>query len=146
MLLFDINILVYAHREDSQKHMVCRELLEQSINSEFPYGASDIICSGFLRIVTHPRVFNPPSPLETALNFINALRERPNAAIIIPGHRHWEIFTALCKKAEVKGNLIPDAYLAAMAIESGSTWVTIDRDFSRFPGLDLKHPEELIKK
>lgn len=145
MLLFDVNVLVYAHREDSSKHRTCRDLLEQTINSEFPYGVADITSSGFLRIVTHPRVFNPPSPLETALTFIAAIRDRPNATLITSGPRHWVIFSSLCRQVEAKGNLIPDAYLAALAAESGCTWVSTDRDFSRFPGLDLKNPEDLIK-
>lgn len=143
MFLFDVNVFVYAHREDSSRHKACHDLLEQIINSDNPYGFSDIISSAFLRVVTHPRVFNPPSPLENALTFINEIRERPNATLISPGTRHWNIFASLCRKADVKGNLIPDAYLAALAIESGCTWVSTDRDFSRFPGLEWKHPTSL---
>lgn len=143
MLLFDANVFVYAHREDASRHKACRDLLERIINSEHSFGFSDIISSAFLRVVTHPRIFNPPSPLEKALTFINEIKERPNAILISPGLRHWDIFTSLCRKSDVKGNLIPDAYLAALAIESGCTWVSTDRDFSRFPGLDWKHPQEI---
>ena len=60
--------------------------------------------------------------------------------LVGPGNRHWEIFTRLCREAEVKGNLIADAYLAALAIESGSEWITTDRDYARFPGLRWRHP------
>ena len=58
----------------------------------------------------------------------------------MPGPRHWEIFIRLCRAARVNGNLVPDAYLAALAIESGSEWITTDRDYSRFPGLRWRHP------
>lgn len=57
-----------------------------------------------------------------------------------PGERHWEIFTRLCRSARARGNLVPDAYLAALAIESGTEWITTDRDYARFPGLRWRHP------
>lgn len=59
---------------------------------------------------------------------------------VAPGPRHWEIFDRVCRAVDAKGNLVPDAYLAALAIESGSEWITSDRDFSRFPGLRWRHP------
>jgi toxin-antitoxin system PIN domain toxin len=101
---------------------------------------SDLILSGFLQIVTNPKVFKQPTPMDTGLAFTQLLRTQPNCVPVEPGHRHWEIFTGLCRTAGVKGNLVPDAYLAALAIESGSEWITTDRDFSRFPGLRWRHP------
>src|SRR5438477_407916 len=70
----------------------------------------------------------------------DALRARPNCVPIAPGPRHWEVFTGLCRRAGARGNLVPDAYLAALAIESGSEWITADRGFARFPGLRWRHP------
>ena len=140
MILPDVNVLVYAHRADAPGHAVYRDWLEALLNSDQAYGYSDLVLSGFLRVVTHPRVFNPPSDLASALAFAEAIRSQPNAVSITPGERHWLIFKQLCETAGVKGNLIPDAYLAAMAIESGSEWVTTDRDYSRFPGLKWRHP------
>ncbi|MEK7270556.1 MAG: PIN domain-containing protein, partial [Planctomycetota bacterium] len=64
----------------------------------------------------------------------------PNCVLLSPGKRHWDIFSGLCRKAGAKGNLIADAYLAALAIETGSEWITTDRDFARFPGLKWRHP------
>ena len=96
--------------------------------------------SGFVRVVTHPRVFDPPDTVAAALAFANAVRAQPTAVLVAPGERHWEIFERLCVGAGAKGNLVPDAYLAALAIESGSEFVTTDRDFSRFPGLRWRHP------
>ena len=140
MILFDVNVLVYAHREDAPDHNVYLEWLREAMGSEAAYGVSDLVLSGFLRVVTHPRVFRVPSPMKIALAFTHALRERPNCVLISPGSRHWEIFTNLCRTAGVKGNLVTDAYLAALAIESGSEWITTDRDYSRFQGLQWRHP------
>ena len=143
MILTDVNVLVYAHRTDAPGHAAYRAWLEAVINGDQAYGVSDLVLSGFLRVVTHPRVFSPPSNLPAALAFAEIMRHQPNAVSIAPGARHWSIFTALCQTATVKGNLVPDAYLAALAIESGSEWITTDRDFSRFAGLKWRHPLDI---
>lgn len=140
MLLIDVNVLVYAHRKDAPNHRSYRRWLEQCLGSDQAYGMAEAVLAGFLRVVTHPRIFAPPSPLETALRFASELRSQPNCVLLAPGPRHWEVFVRLCRAAGVKGNLIPDAYLAALAIESGSEWITTDRDYSRFPGLRWRHP------
>lgn len=140
MILADVNVLVYAHREDAPRHAAYRQWLEDLVNGDQAFGVSDLVLSGFLRVVTHPRVFNPPSQLAAGLAFAQLLRGQPNAVPIAPGPRHWAIFASLCQVAGVKGNLAPDAYLAALAIETGSEWVTTDRDYSRFSGLKWRHP------
>lgn len=142
MLLPDVNVLVYAHREDAPDHERYRAWLEGVVNDSEPYGLADLVLSGFLRVVTHPRVFSLPSPLEAVLEFAEQLRSTPNCVHIAPGERHWEIFTRLCREAGAKGNLVPDAYLAALAIESGSEWITTDRGFARYRGLRWRHPLE----
>jgi toxin-antitoxin system PIN domain toxin len=142
VVLLDVNVLVYAHREDAQGHARYRQWLEAVVNSDSAYGLSDLVLSGFLRVVTHPRVFREPTPLTVALTFIGEVRDRSNCVHVMPGERHWEIFTRLCREADVKGNVVPDAYLAALAIESGAEWVTTDRDYARFPGLRWRHPLE----
>ena len=100
--------------------------------------------SGFVRIVTHPRIFAAPSSLADAMQFAEDLRTRPmkksNRVAISPGPDHWRIFRSLCDAAGAKGNLVPDAWLAAMAIERGCEWITTDGDFARFPGLRWRHP------
>ncbi len=140
MLLPDVNVLVYAHRQDAPDHRRYLGWLEQVINSDEAFGLADLVLSGFLRVVTHPRVFGPPSSLGDALAFVTALRARPNCVPVAPGMRHWDLFTSLCHRAGAKGNLVPDAYLAALAMESGSEWITTDRGFARFPGLRWRHP------
>lgn len=93
-----------------------------------------------MRVATHPRAFSPPAPIDEALAFADALRAEPNAVLLAPGPRHWEIFERLCTASGAKGNLVADAYLAALAVETGSERITTDRDFSRFPGLRWRHP------
>lgn len=140
MILPDVNILVYAHRRDAPAHERYLDWLESEINSDSAFGLSDLVVSGFVRIVTHPRVFNVPSTLELAMTFASDLRERPNCISVAPGPNHWDIFRRLCESAGARGNLVPDAYLAAMAIEHGCEWITADRDFSRFSELRWRHP------
>jgi hypothetical protein len=140
VILPDVNVLVYAYREDAPRHGRYRRWLEGALDGPEAYGLSDLVLARFLQVVTHPRVFSPPSPTEHALGFAESLRAHPNCVTVAPGQRHWGIFTDLCRTAGVKGNLVPDAYLAALAIESGSEWLTSDRDYSRFPGLRWRDP------
>jgi uncharacterized protein len=134
VLLFDVNVLVYAHREDAENHIAYREWLETVINADAAFAISELVLS------THPKVFVKPSPVGDALAFAGQLRDQPNCVLLQPGPRHWDIFRRLCLESGVKGNLVPDAYLAALAIESGSEWITTDRDFSRFKDLRWRYP------
>lgn len=140
MLLFDVNVLVYAHREDTPEHDRYRAFVEEVINGDEAYAVSELVLSGFLRVVTHPKVFTRPSPLSSALAFLDEVRAQPTCVVVQPGPRHWDIFVELCKKGGAKGNLVPDAYHAALAIESGCEWVTTDRGFARYPALRWRHP------
>src|SRR5579864_9829144 len=140
MLLPDVNVLVYAHRADAPDHARFRSWLQGVINADEAFGIADLVLSGFLQIVTHPRVFDPPSSFDDALAFTSVLLDRPNCVRIGPGERHWELFVSLCRRGGARGNLVPDAYLAALAIESGSEWITTDRGFARYPGLRWRHP------
>lgn len=140
MILPDVNVLIYAHRAELPQHEITREWLDTAISSDAAYGLSELVLSGFVRIVTNPRAFVDPTPIETALDAAERWRGRRNCVDIRPGPRHWDIFTRLCHEAGAKGNLVPDAYLAALAIESGSEWITTDRGFARFPGLTWRHP------
>lgn len=140
MQLLDVNVLVYAHREDSRDHSRYRAWLEDLVNSDGAFGMSDLVLAGFVRVVTHPRIFDPPTDLTEGLDAVQRIRSQPNCVTIDAGTRHWEIFVRLCRDAGVKGGLVSDAYFAALAIESGSEWITTDRDYARFPGLRWRHP------
>ena len=140
MILLDVNVLVYAHRRDSPDHARYKGWLEATIGGDSAFGMAELVLSGFLRIVTHPKVFRDPTPSDLALAFADDLRARVNCVVVAPGPRHWEIFARLVRESGAKGNLVPDAYLAALALESGSDWITADRDYARFPGLRWRHP------
>lgn len=121
-------------------HAAYREWLEAALEADEAFGVSELVLSGFVRVVTHPRVFSPPETVESAFGFTDAVRGAANAVPVAPGVRHWGIFQRLCRESGVRGNLVPDAYLAALAVESGCEWVTTDRDYARFPGLRWRHP------
>jgi toxin-antitoxin system PIN domain toxin len=142
MMLPDVNIFMYAFRPDLARHREMREWLNKLVQGDQAYGVSDLVLSAFLRIVTNPQAFKDPETIEDALAFVEKVRGEPKCVVIAPGPRHWSIFTGLCRQVRAKGNLVPDAFLAALAIESGSEFITTDRDYSRFPGLRWRHPLE----
>jgi toxin-antitoxin system PIN domain toxin len=140
MYLIDINVLVYAFRMEMPDSDRYARWLHNLIVSGERYGMADLVLSGFLRIITNPKIFNPPTSLTSALKFVEEITGNPNCVRITPGERHWNIFLNLCKVINTQGNLIPDAYLAALAIESGCEWITNDRSFANYPGLRWRHP------
>ena len=140
MILADVNILVYAFREDAEDHPAYKAWLEGVVNGDHAYGMSRQVLASVIRIATHPKIFARPSRMPEALAFASALLEQPNCQIIEPGPRHWDIFTRLCRNTNATGNRVRDAWLAALAIESGCEWITNDRDYSRFTGLQWRTP------
>ena len=140
MILVDVNVLVYAKRQDSPQHELFRSWLEEIVRSDAIFGMSDAVLSGVVRVLTHPRIFREPTQLDEALQFVHQLREHPGCVLVAPGERHWGIFNRLCRSAGAKGNLVSDAFHAALAMESGAEWITTDRDYARFPGLRWRHP------
>ncbi len=142
MILCDVNVLVYAFREDSKDHDRYHAWLLDRLRGDEPVGYNGVIDSGFLRIVTHQRIYQPPSEPETALAFLQDVRTSPVSTPVQEGPRHWGIFERLCLKVGARGNLVPDAYFAALAIEHGATLYSADRGFARFPGLRWQHPLE----
>jgi len=140
MMLWDVNVLVYAHREDAVDHPAYRRFVEKVLNGSAPFAVNDLVLSGFLRVATHPRVFRPPTPSARALAYAAQIRTHPNAVNLAPGASHWELFLSLCRKTTATGNDVPDAYFAALALEANCEWVTTDRGFARFLGLRWRHP------
>ncbi len=139
MLLFDVNILVYAHRKDGPDFSRYQAWFQEALGAE-PFGMADVVLSGFVRVVTNPRIFSETTPIEVALAFGEAIRFRPNCVPVAAGPRHWSIFSGLCRAVNARGNLVTDAHLAALAIESDCEWISTDSDFARFPGLRWRHP------
>jgi toxin-antitoxin system PIN domain toxin len=140
VILPDVNVLIYAYRVEATDHAAYRRWLEDVANSEEAFALADLVLSGFVRVATHPRIFRPPSPVDDALGFAEDLLGQANCALVRPGARHWAIFARLCRECGASGNLVPDAFLAALAIENGCELATVDRDFARFTGLRWRHP------
>lgn len=144
MILPDVNVLVHAFRSDSSDHETCRTWLDRTVNGEARYGMAPQVLSGVVRVVTHPKVFVQPSSLDVVLRFCDILLSQPHCVVVQPGERHWEIFKRLCIEADARGNLVPDAWFAALAIESGCQWITLDRDYARFRQLSWRLPGEFL--
>jgi len=140
MKLLDVNILVEAHRADAPRHGLLNEWLLSELKTYSGVWVSELVLGGFLRVVTHPKVFKEPTPLVEALEFIEDFRSRRAVRIAQPGTEHWDIFTDLLTRHDAIGNLIPDAYHAALAMEFGYEWISLDRGFSRYAGLRWRHP------
>lgn len=140
MVLLDVNVVVNAMREDAPRHRPVRDYLDELRRSPEAFALSDLVLSGALRVLTHPRVFTPPTPPDKARAFIDALRATPNVVSVTPGPRHWQLFQQLLIDSAAIGHLISDAWYAALAIEHGCEWITDDADFARFPTLRWRRP------
>lgn len=140
MRVVDVNLLVYAHRREVAEHEPSRRWLLEARQGDQRLGIADVVMSGFLRVVTNGRVFRDPTPFDKAVRFLEALLAGPAVRRVAPGDRHWQLFLDLCRRGNVKGNLISDAWIAAVALELRATLATADRDFHRFPGLRLEDP------
>jgi toxin-antitoxin system PIN domain toxin len=132
MILFDVNILVYAHREDQQWHEAYRTRLESAVSGSMAFGLTPLIAGGFVRVVTSANFPNGPTPLAQALAVVESLMDRPNSHWVNPGKRHWELVSALCRETRCSGKGVADAQHAAIAIEHACTFVSRDRDFLRY--------------
>jgi toxin-antitoxin system PIN domain toxin len=141
VILTDVNILIHAHREELEHHAPCRRWLEQLLTSGEPFGMANLVLSGFLRVVTHHKIFSPPSTMAQALTFVEAVSGRPGYVPVHPGDRHLQLFKSFCALPGVKAGLVTDAYIAALAVEHGCELATMDGDFKRFsPPLRLCAP------
>jgi uncharacterized protein len=131
----DVNILVYAFRADAPEHGAYARWLNTALQTD-PIGLSDAILSGFVRIVTHPRITTAPAPTDAAMEFTRRLAEAPRARWLSQGAPVWQRLGALASDDPgIRGNLVPDAYIAALCLANGARLATRDRGFARFPGL-----------
>lgn len=140
MILPDVNVLIYAFRKDVPQHPLCRRWLVGVVSGYARFGVSPLVLAAVVRITTDPRAFRVPSTLEEALGFCENLRERPHCQIVEPGERHWGVFKRLCVETDTRGPRVTGAWFAALAIEWGCEWLTLDRDYARFPGLKWRVP------
>jgi toxin-antitoxin system PIN domain toxin len=141
MILPDVNVLIYAFRKDVPEHPICRRWLDGVVLGEAQFGISPLALSAVFRITTNPRTYKVPSSIEDAIGFGEDLLDLPHCQIVVPGDRHWDIFKRLCIETNTRGPRVTDAWYAALAIEWGCEWVTLDRDYARFPGLRWRAPD-----
>lgn len=140
MILTDANLLLYAYNRDATEHDAARQWLEGQLS------ATDLFCfswqtiTAFLRISTNARAFPQPLTIVEATEIVTEWLERPQSVVLMPGERHWDIFSNLLTTGQAAGPLVMDAHLAALAIEHGCVLATTDRDFARFPGLQTSNP------
>jgi toxin-antitoxin system PIN domain toxin len=142
VILFDVNVLVAAHRAEHEHHALAARLLRETVATGEPLALTSTVTVALFRLVTNARIFTRPSAPALALAFLQALHDLPQAVRVEAGPQHWATFRALCEQADVRGGLATDAHLAALAVESGSTLVSFDRDFARFEGLRWRHPSQ----
>lgn len=140
MILPDVNVLVYAFRPDSARHADYRAWLQRVVDGPNAYGMSPQVLASVLRICTHPKIYRQPSTVAETLTFCAALLAPAHATVIQPRERHWSIFADLCASAGASGNLVQDAWFAALAIEHGCQWISTDADYHRFPNLRSQRP------
>lgn len=140
MIACDVNVLLNAQNVALDRHADYHRWLEEALNGAEPVGVPNLVFSGYLRVITDPRLFPRALSPDDALAAVEAIRGAPAYVPLEPGARHWDAFTELCRTAEVRGDHLPDAYLAAIAVEHGCEWISADRGFARFPRLRWRHP------
>lgn len=140
MILVDANLLIYAHVSSFAQHEAARDWLDAQLSGPAPVGLSWTSVTAFLRIVTNPRVFERPEPMEDAWRQVQAWLACDCAWTPLPTERHAEFLGPLLAQPGVHANLVPDAHLAALAVEHGLTLCSTDGDFARFPGVRWLNP------
>jgi len=140
VILPDANVLVGAYRADSPHHNLCRPWLEDLLQSGTPFGICGMTLAAVMRLTIDPRIFASPSKVPDVFLYCKRLLSHPWCQSLDAGERHWPIFENLCGSITLTARLVTDAWLAAIAIEHGCIFVTLDRDFTKFPGLRWSFP------
>jgi toxin-antitoxin system PIN domain toxin len=138
--LLDVNVVLAAHREDHPHFEPARAWLEDTLVARSSFSVTDAVAGSFLRLATNSRIFSAPTPVVEAFAYLRALRGQPAHVLLGPGPAHLELLETICRDADVTGDLVPDAQLAAVAIEHACELVSFDRDFARFADLRWVRP------
>ena len=140
MILVDANILLYAEDQLSPRHVAARAWWDSQLSGSQPVCLCWIVLDAFIRIVTNSRVFEHPLSLDQALFRVQSWMDQPCVRIVHPSDRHWSVFRKMLLEGQAVANLVPDAHLAALALEQGCELISTDSDFSRFPGIRWSNP------
>lgn len=139
MIAVDTNVVVYAHREESPQHERALQALRGLAEGEAPWGLPVFVLGEFLRVVTHPRIYSPPTSRPVALATLEALLAAPTVRVLMPGDCFWPLLQDAVEEAQVTGNLVFDAQIVAVCREHGvGTVLSEDRDFRRFSSVTLQ--------
>ena len=142
MIAVDTNVLVYAHRSELTQHAAALSRLTDLAEGHEPWALPVFCAAEFVRVVTHPRLFEAPSTLEQALAVLERVSESPTLRLLHPGPRFLGLFSECLLEADARGNLVFDAQIAAVCLEHGARdLLTLDRDFARFSRLRIAELE-----
>jgi hypothetical protein len=141
MIAVETNLLVYAHREDSAWHAAAYSRVKELAEGRAPWAIPWPCIHEYLAIVTHPRIYAPPTPLAKAIDQVQAWLESPSLILLAETEGYWTQLENFLQKSKVRGPQIHDARIAALCRLHGvrELW-TADRDFSRFPGVPVRNP------
>jgi uncharacterized protein len=142
VILLDVNVLVAAHRADHPHHDVVGPWFAGLTSGDDQFWVPDAVWASFVRISTNRRIFVVPTPLDDVFAFVHAVRGQPNHLALVPSERHLDLFEDLCRDFDAVGDLAPDAYIGALALDHGCTVVSLDRDFARFDSVLWQRPGE----
>jgi uncharacterized protein len=138
--LLDVNVVLAAHRTDHPNYPDVEPWFAGLTSGDEQFWVPDTVWVSFLRLATHRRVFEQPTSLAQCFAFLHAVVAQPNHVRLLPSERATDIFETWCRAANAVGDLVPDAYLAALATDHACTLVSLDRDFGRFEGLAWERP------
>lgn len=140
MKVIDVNVVLAAFRDDHRHFAPARSWLDELLARREHFSVPDLVAGSFVRLATNRRIFATPAPTDEAFAFLRALRAQPGHLTVSPGPRHLDLFERLCQSSDAAGDLVPEAQLAALAVEHGGEIVSFDRDFARFPDLRWSRP------
>lgn len=140
MISPDVNVLVHAWWAESPEHARARTWLEEAVAAPEVLGVSELVLSGAVRILTHPRITGNAFTSVDVLSRADDLRQARGVVAVRPGRSHWAIFRDLCARLDATGNLVPDCYHAALALEHDADWVSTDTFFQSIEGLRWRRP------
>lgn len=141
MMVADVNVMVAAFRLDHPHHPVVRPWFDQQLVSTESLVVPDLVWAGFVRVVTSKRIFKVPAITDDALEFVDAVRRQRNYLPVPHLPDVLDVFGEVCRTQQVAGNLVTDAYIAAVALSLGAAVVSLDRDFRRFDSLKIVEPK-----
>ena len=132
MLVLDVNVVIARHRADHRHHAATRRWFDASVATSETFTVPNVVWGSFLRLVTNRRAFPVPTPRDAAFAYIDAVRAHPSHRPLEPGRQHLDLLRRVCDEADAGGDLVPDAVIAAIALEHGCAVASFDRDFARF--------------